>query len=354
MRRVSAMLAFFTIFTLAVAMAVPAYADPGNGNNSPPPGQGNGNGNGNNGNGNGNNGNGNGNNGNAGGSNAGGNGNGAGQNGSPNGANGDVKIHDWPDHKNSSEMANDPKVCRFEIHGFNFDPGQTGMWWIQEHKWGSGDKSKAVLTNSYSADGSGNWTQGPFTLDNGHYKLFVEMSHEAGNSGRTVVTEKHKVFKVECPPTQAGGTQGGGGEQGGQSGGGEQGGQSGGGEQGGQGSVGEQGGGGQQQGQQQGGQAVAGFEQAPQAGVSPIVETAPMTFEQAVANQQAQAALAAQAQLAAQAPAVAAQAAVPGAVAGAEMAPIAQLPSTSTAVDGIIPILAALSPFAFLVLRKRM
>ncbi|HEX4744094.1 MAG TPA: hypothetical protein VFW12_05420, partial [Candidatus Limnocylindria bacterium] len=48
----------------------------------------------------------------------------------PGGANGTVKIHDWPEHKNGSEMANDPKVCQFEIHGFTFDAGQTGRWWI--------------------------------------------------------------------------------------------------------------------------------------------------------------------------------------------------------------------------------
>ena len=125
----------------------------------------------------------------------------------PNGANGTVKIHDWPEHKNSSDMANDPKVCQFEIHGFKFDRGQTGRWWIQDHKWGNGDESKAVLSGSYGpADANGDWTSGPYRLADGHYKLFVEMTHTAGNSGKTVTTYKHKVFKVECGASAGGGS----------------------------------------------------------------------------------------------------------------------------------------------------
>src|SRR5688572_1380315 len=113
----------------------------------------------------------------------------------PPGANGTVKIHDWPEHKNSSEMANDPKVCQFEIHGFNFDAGESESWWIQAHKWGNGDRSKAVLSGAYTANGDGDWTSGPHSLADGHYKLFVEMEHG---------TFKHKVFKVDCPPPNAG------------------------------------------------------------------------------------------------------------------------------------------------------
>lgn len=161
MRRLIALTAFLASAALMLAAATPAYADPG----------GNGNGKG--------------------------NGNGTGTSGAPNGANGTVKVHDFPDHKNGSDMANDPKVCRFEIHGFKFDAGQTGTWWIQEHKWGNGDKSKAVLSGSYAADGAGDWTRGPYTLDDGHYKLFVEVKHRTGN-GNTVTTHKHKVFKVKC------------------------------------------------------------------------------------------------------------------------------------------------------------
>lgn len=130
---------------------------------------------------------------------AGNGGGGASQTGDPNGANGTVKIHNWPDHKNGSEMANDPKVCRFEIHGFKFDAAQSGSWWIQAHKWGSGDRSKAVLSGSYGpADGDGDWTSGPHSLADGHYKLYVELTHRAGNSGNTVTTYKMKVFKVDC------------------------------------------------------------------------------------------------------------------------------------------------------------
>lgn len=131
----------------------------------------------------------------------------------PPGANGTVKVHEYPEHKNGSENANDPKVCRFEIHGNNFDRAQSGRWWIQEHKWGSGDSSKAVAPigiRSYTANAQGDWTDNHggagYTLADGHYKLYVELTHQAGNSNKAVVTYKHKVFKVECPA--ASGTSG--------------------------------------------------------------------------------------------------------------------------------------------------
>lgn len=106
----------------------------------------------------------------------------------------------------------------------------------------------------YTADGDGNWTAGPHSLADGHYKLFVEMSHG---------TFKHKVFKVDCPPA-GGGEQGGGGEEEEE-------------QQGGQDVSG-------QQGQQ--GQAVLGVQQPGAAGVSPMVETAAQPGAQ-VAGQQA-------------------------------------------------------------------
>ena len=332
MRRVIAILMMATL-ALTVVAASPAVADPGGGNGNAGA-QGNGN-NGNGGNG------GNGNGGNGGGNGSGGTAN-AGQSGDPAGANGTVKIHDWPDHKNSSDMANDPKVCRFEIHGFKFDPGQTGMWWIQAHKWGNGDKSKAVLTGDYAADGNGDWTRGPYSLPDDHYKLFVEMTHRAGNSGNTVTTYKHKVFKVECEvsgttatptpaptPTPGGGgqptptpTPGGAGSVGGgeTGGGGGQAGGGGGGEAGGGGAAGGEAAGGA------GGQAgaggaagpttVAGVEQAPMAGVAPIVEApgAPGAIVGGVQQQPGQ---------------------QPVTMAG-QPVEIAALPSTSTAAAGTI------------------
>lgn len=189
MRKLVGITALFAgLALLFSAGAMPAYADPGNNGNANAHG-GNPNANPNASGGNANDGNANG---------------GTSQTGAPNGANGTVKIHDWPEHKNSSDMANDPKVCQFEIHGFKFDSGQTGRWWIQEHKWGNGDASKAVLSGSYGpANANGDWTSGPYRLADGHYKLFVEMTHTAGNSGKTVTTYKHKVFKVECVEAKA-------------------------------------------------------------------------------------------------------------------------------------------------------
>lgn len=125
--------------------------------------------------------------------------------GAPPGANGTVKVHEYPDHKNASDNANDPQVCRFEIHGNGFDAGQSGRWWIQDHKWAGGDAANAwpqVGIRTYTANTAGDWTDNNggtgFKIDDGHYKLFVEMTHSAGNSGNTVTTYKHKVFKVSC------------------------------------------------------------------------------------------------------------------------------------------------------------
>ena len=143
---------------------------------------------------------------------------GNGSNEDPNGSNGTVKVHEWPEHKNGSEMANDPKVCQFELHGFKFDGGQSGRWWIQDHKWGNGDASQAVLSGTYASNSEGDWTSGPYKLADGHYKLYVELTHTAGNSGKTVTTYKHKVFKVECPTSGGsnnGGSNNGGSENGG-------------------------------------------------------------------------------------------------------------------------------------------
>jgi hypothetical protein len=135
------------------------------------------------------------------------------------------------------------------------------------------------------------------SLPNGHYRVNADQA-----SPRPPGEQKHKMFWVECPSPagggQAGGEQaGGGGQAGGEqaAGGGQAGGEqaAGGGQAGGEQAAG---------GGQAGGGAVAGVQQPPQqAAVTPIVE------------QPAAPAAAAQAQ-----------------VAGRQMMPVQQLPSTST------------------------
>ena len=47
----------------------------------------------------------------------------------PHGFNGTVKIHAEPG-ESEPIMANEPHVCAFHIHGFNFDAASTGWWTI--------------------------------------------------------------------------------------------------------------------------------------------------------------------------------------------------------------------------------
>jgi len=134
----------------------------------------------------------------------------AGPAGAP-GVNATVKIHrDEPEP--NPEIKNQPHVCTFHVHGFNFDEGETGVWWIQGWPPTGGpparDPANAVMgPEPYVAtedDGSNayEWRTTVRTLPDGHYKLFVEQSHTNG-SGDTVVTYKHKVFWVECAAVTA-------------------------------------------------------------------------------------------------------------------------------------------------------
>ena len=124
----------------------------------------------------------------------------AGPAGAP-GVNAFVKIHD-DEPEPSPETQNQPHVCTFHVHGFNFDQGETGRWWIQGWPPTGGppdaDPTLAVMgPEPYAAtedDGQNafEWRTTERTLPDGHYKLFVEQIHNG------VVTYKHKVFWVEC------------------------------------------------------------------------------------------------------------------------------------------------------------
>lgn len=106
------------------------------------------------------------------------------------GNNGTVKIHDGDGEPNPI-YKNNPKVgCEFHIHGFGFDPGQSGGWEISQHP---PTGREVVLSDEYVADAEGNWRTAVLELPNDHYKLTVEGVKGAG---------KHKTFWVECKPPE--------------------------------------------------------------------------------------------------------------------------------------------------------
>ena len=129
----------------------------------------------------------------------------AGPPGAP-GVNATVKIHD-DEPEPDPEIKNQPHVCTFHVHGFLFDEGETGVWWIQGWPPTGGppqaDPALAVMgPEPYAAtedDGTHafEWRTTERTLPDGHYKLFVEQRH-TGGGGHEFVTYKHKVFWVEC------------------------------------------------------------------------------------------------------------------------------------------------------------
>ena len=112
-----------------------------------------------------------------------------GEHGNPPGNNGTVKIHD-DEPEPSPVRKNQPKVCDFHIHGFNFDSASSGTYRIEGHKWGG----TPVKSGTWGpADEDGEWRTEVMTLPDGHYKLYVKQT-----SPETPGGYKHKVFKVRC------------------------------------------------------------------------------------------------------------------------------------------------------------
>ena len=111
----------------------------------------------------------------------------------PPGNNGDVKIHEGAGESNPME-ANDPHVCTFHIHGFNFDGSASGTWRIE----GWPPTGGGTYNGTWGpADASGNWREpkaGAMTLPAGHYKLFVWQKLPNDPPGGP----KQKVFWVDC------------------------------------------------------------------------------------------------------------------------------------------------------------
>ena len=67
------------------------------------------------------------------------------------GNNGDIKIHEGAG-ESGVEHENDPHVCTFHIHGFNFDASSSGTWRIEQQAPTGG---AAVSNGTWTANGSG-------------------------------------------------------------------------------------------------------------------------------------------------------------------------------------------------------
>ena len=104
----------------------------------------------------------------------------------PPGWNGDVKIHEGAGEP-SPVTRDEPKVCTFHLHAFNFDSEEHVDWWIIK---GEPFDSLPVLTGSATTSTDGAFVSTVYSLSDGHYKLFWA-GEQAGGA-------KHKVFKVEC------------------------------------------------------------------------------------------------------------------------------------------------------------
>src|SRR5687767_10787230 len=94
--------------------------------------------------------------------------NGGGNDKDPRGFNGTVKIHEGATESEPTDRDNEPKVCTFHIHGFNFDRQATGWWKIERHNRGG----TAAAGNWGPASNDGEWRTGVMTLPPDHYKLY--------------------------------------------------------------------------------------------------------------------------------------------------------------------------------------
>jgi len=105
----------------------------------------------------------------------------------PPGCNGDIKTHNG-NGEPSPITKDQPKVCSFHLHAFNFDPGAKVVWSIKTQPGGN-----QVLAGDLTVDSSGAGRTGELNLADGQYKVYW---HQDGCPGG----DKHKVFKVECAP----------------------------------------------------------------------------------------------------------------------------------------------------------
>jgi len=117
-----------------------------------------------------------------------------------NGNNGTIKIHEQGTPAGTE--SNDPKVCVFNVEGFNFDSGQRGYLRF-DVQGGDGPHGTAAGPFAWGpADSHGRYDTQYFTLKPGHYK--ATLYGKKGSTGAlSDVKAKSKVFKVTCEtPTQ--------------------------------------------------------------------------------------------------------------------------------------------------------
>jgi len=109
----------------------------------------------------------------------------------PPGNNGTVKIHAEPGNHAEPTMANEPHVCLFHIHGFNFDASARGSWHIEA--WAPTAGGTGIGVTSWGpANAAGEWQTGTIRLDPGHYKLFWKQTQpSAPGSKGTILSKQH-------------------------------------------------------------------------------------------------------------------------------------------------------------------
>jgi hypothetical protein len=112
--------------------------------------------------------------------------------------NGTIKIHEQGTA--SGTESNDPKVCIFNVEGFNFDAGQTGYLFfnVQGGDAPTGTDAGPFFEGPANADGY--FETEYFTLEPGHYK--ATLFGKFGDDQYTDEKAKSKVFKVECVEEQ--------------------------------------------------------------------------------------------------------------------------------------------------------
>ena len=107
---------------------------------------------------------------------------------SPSGFNGTVKIHEDPE-TDPPLVNNEPQVCRFHIHGLNFDANSSGTWSVSSI---APTNNGVTRSGSWRADASGEWLMRPGIIPNGRYNLAVDQTGAPGGT-------KNATFNVSCP-----------------------------------------------------------------------------------------------------------------------------------------------------------
>ncbi|MCX3060792.1 hypothetical protein [Streptomyces beihaiensis] len=105
------------------------------------------------------------------------------------GDNGDIKVHKIT--TKVSDQRNDPKVCRFYLDAFNFQPVRRVTWKIYQLP----PTGRKEITHGTLRLRNGHGFTYPYSLPKGHYKVTWTWPGEHGSA-------KHKVFEVTCgrPP----------------------------------------------------------------------------------------------------------------------------------------------------------